>query len=278
FEPTRAIELIAKKKITWLMGVPATYLFMSQEPSFDTADFSSVRVMVVGGAPMPEALLETYAARGIDVVQGYGLTETAPNALLLPSESAGSKAGSAGKPYFFSDTRLMDEAGQLLEPPATGEIVVRGPIVMEGYWRREDATAEAIRDGWLHTGDVGRTDEEGFFWVVDRKKDMIISGGENVYPAEIENILYQMDGVAEAAVIGIPDAKWGETVHAIVVPKPGLGLSVDDVAAHCKASLAKFKVPRSIETRTDPLPRTPAGKVKKTELRAPFWEGRAKQI
>lgn len=268
FDAQRALDLIVKKQVTWLMGVPATYLFMSQQPGFGSADFSSVNTMVVGGAPMPEALLQTYAAKGVDIVQGYGLTELSPNALLLPMEDASRKLGSAGKPYFFTDTRLSDD----------GEIIAAGPIVMQGYWKREDATGEAIRDGWLHTGDIGRLDDEGFFWVVDRKKDMIISGGENIYPAEIENVIYEHPSIAEVAVIGIPDDKWGESVHAMVVAKEGMHCVVEDVLQHCRTRLAAFKVPRSVEVRNDPLPRTPAGKVQKTELRKPFWEGHSKPI
>ena len=278
FDAKRTLELIDKKKVTWLMGVPATYLFMSQDPGFSSADLSSVRVMVVGGAPMPEALLKEYQRHGIQIVQGYGLTELAPNALLLPSSEAEAKLGSAGKPYFFTDTRLMDDGGALAGTPATGEIVARGPVVMSGYWNRPDATAETIRDGWLHTGDVGRTDQEGFFYIVDRKKDMVITGGENVYPAEIENVLYEHPDVAEAAVIGIPDAKWGEAVHAIVVVKEGSTLTEESVVSHCAAKLARFKVPRSVQVRTEALPRTPAGKVRKPELRDPFWEGHEKII
>ena len=278
FDPAKTLGIIQKKKVTWLMGVPATYLFMSQQPAFEHADFSSVRSMVVGGAPMPESLLQTYTSRGIKITQGYGLTELSPNALLLPMEHATSKLGSAGKPYFFSDTRLVDEQDAVIEGTGTGEIVARGPIVMPGYWKRADATSEAIKDGWLHTGDVGRKDEDGFFWVVDRKKDMIITGGENVYPAEVENALYEHSDIGEAAVIGIPDDKWGEKVHAIVVPKEGADLTEDAISDHCRARLAGFKVPRSIELRKEPLPRTPAGKVKKTELRQPWWEGRVKKI
>lgn len=278
FDPQRCIDLIAKKKVTWLMGVPATYLFMSQQPGFASADLSSVRVMVVGGAPMPEVLLKEYQQKGINIVQGYGLTELAPNALLLPSQEVEGRLGSAGKPYFFTDTQLMDDEGKILDAPATGEIVARGPVVMQGYRGRPDATAETIRDGWLHTGDVGRTDAEGFFYIVDRKKDMVITGGENVYPAEIENVLYEHPDIAEAAVIGIPDAKWGETVHAIVVVKEGSTLTEDSVITHCASKLAKFKVPRTVQIRSEALPRTPAGKVRKPELREPFWEGHGKNI
>ncbi|MGH9198923.1 MAG: AMP-binding protein, partial [Acidimicrobiia bacterium] len=278
FDAGRALKLIPKKKVTLLMGVPATYLFMSQQPGFEDADFSSVRTMVVGGAPMPEALLETYAARGIAIVQGYGLTELAPNALLLPARDAGRKLGSAGKPYFFSDTRLADDQGDPIEGEGVGEVIARGPIVMSGYYKREDATAETIRKGWLHTGDVARRDDEGYFFIVDRKKDMIISGGENIYPAEIENTIYQHPDVGEVAVVGVPDEKWGESPHAIVIPKEGKTLTEADVIAFCRERLAKFKVPRSVTITSSALPRTPAGKVRKPELRAPYWDQQKKNI
>ena len=278
FDASRINALIPKKQITFLMGVPATYLFMSQDPSFESADYGSVRTMVAGGAPMPGALLQLYSERGIDIVQGYGLTELAPNGLILPALEAARKAGSAGKPYFFADTRLMDESGNLLDPPAEGEIVARGPSVMAGYWKAPDATAEAIKDGWLHTGDVGRTDEDGFFYVVDRKKDMIISGGENVYPAEVENAIFEHDAVAEVAVIGVPSERWGESAHAIVVAKQDTVITDREIIEHCESRLARFKVPKSVEIREEPLPRTPAGKVRKPELRRPFWEGRETRI
>ena len=271
FEPNRILELIPKKSVTLIMGVPANYLFMSQQPSFEDADFSSIRMAVVGGAPMPEALLQTYADKGVAMVQGYGLTELAPNALLLPSEDASRKLGSAGRPYVFTDTRLMDDAGDLIDGSGKGEIVARGPVVMSGYWNRPDATAETIKDGWLHTGDVGELDEEGFFKVVDRVKDMIISGGENIYPAEVENVIYEHPSVGEVAVIGVPSEQWGEAVHAIVVPKEGASIDGPTVIEHCTAKLAKFKLPRTVEIRSEPLPRTPAGKVKKPELRKPYW-------
>lgn len=278
FNAERILELIPRKKVTMIMGVPATYLFMSQAPGFANADLSTVRLMIVGGAPMPEPLLRTYAARGIDIVQGYGLTELAPNALILPMDEAQTRLGSAGKPYFFTDTHLMDESGALLGPGSTGEIVASGPVVMQGYWKRDDATSETVRDGWLHTGDIGRMDADGFVWVVDRTKDMIITGGENVYPAEIENVLYALDEVSEVAVIGVPDVRWGESILAIVVAKAGREVTEADVIGHCHKHLGRFKVPRQVEIRSEPLPRTPAGKVRKSELRAPYWEGQEKKV
>ena len=191
FDAARALELIAERRVTTMMGVPATYLFLAQEPGFADADLSSLRLAVVGGAPMPEALLETWLERGIEIVQGYGLTEAAPNVLCLPPEDARRKLGFAGKPYPHVDVALRDpDGGALVEGPATGELVVRGPNVFAGYWRNPEATAAAFAEGWLLTGDVAERDAEGFYRIAGRIKDMVISGGENVYPAEIEDVLH----------------------------------------------------------------------------------------
>jgi fatty-acyl-CoA synthase len=191
FDPRRALELIETHRITTMMGVPANYLFVSQEPGFADADLSSLRLAVVGGAPMPQALLDTWAARGVDIVQGYGLTEAAPNVLCLPPEDARRKAGWAGKPYPYVECELSDD----------GELLVRGPNVFPGYWRNESATAEAFRGGWLLTGDVAERDDEGNYRIRGRVKDMVVSGGENVYPAEIEAVLHQHPAVTDAAVV-----------------------------------------------------------------------------
>ncbi len=190
FDPARALRLIAEERVTTMMGVPATYLFLSQEPGFADADLSSLRLAVVGGAPMPESLLETWIERGVEIVQGYGLTEAAPNVLCLPPEDARRKLGFAGKPYPHVDVALRDaETGTLVDGAGTGELVVRGPNVFAGYWRNPEATAAAFADGWLLTGDVAERDEEGFYRIAGRIKDMVVSGGENVYPAEIEDVL-----------------------------------------------------------------------------------------
>ena len=186
-----------------MMGVPANYLFMAEEPAFATADLSSLRRAVVGGAPMPEALLDTWSERGVEIVQGYGLTEAAPNVLVLPPEDAARKRGFAGKPYPHVDVELRDpETGRVVDGPGEGELVVRGPNVFAGYWRNPEATAETLVDGWLHTGDVARRDDEGYFRLVGRTKDVVISGGENIYPAEVENVLHEHPAVTEAAVVG----------------------------------------------------------------------------
>jgi fatty-acyl-CoA synthase len=266
FDPARCLALIEEKRVTTLMGVPAIYLFMSQEPAFDEADLSSLRRAVVGGAPMPEALLETWHARGVDIVQGYGLTEAAPNVLCLPAEDAVRKQGFAGKPYPNVDVALRDpESGRLLEGPAEGELVVRGPNVFAGYWRNPEATAAALADGWLLTGDVAQRDEEGYYRIAARLKDMYISGGENVYPAEVESVLHEHPAVADAAVVAVPDERWGEVGIAVVVPA-GAASDEDELLEHCAARLARFKVPRGVRF-VDELPRSGMGKVLKDELR-----------
>jgi fatty-acyl-CoA synthase len=254
FEPARALRLIEEKRVTTMMGVPATYLFMAQQPGFADADLSSLERAVVGGAPMPEALLELYADRGAAIVQGYGLTEAAPNVLCLPPEDAVRKLGCAGKPYPFVDVRLSPES----------ELQVRGPNVFPGYWRNEEATAAAFTDdGWLRTGDVAERDDEGFYRIKGRLKEMFISGGENVYPAEVEAVLHEHPGVTDAAVLGVADERWGEVGMAFVVAD---GIGEDELVEWCRARLARFKVPKSFRFIGE-IPRNGMGKVQKQELR-----------
>jgi fatty-acyl-CoA synthase len=268
FDAERCLHLIAERGVTTMMGVPAIYLFMSQAPGFESADLSTLRRAVVGGAPMPEALLETWHARGVAVVQGYGLTEAAPNVLCLPPEEATRKLGYAGKPYPHVDVALRDpESGRLVDGPATGELVVRGPNVFAGYWQNAGATAEAFADGWLLTGDLAERDEEGFYRIQGRLKDMYISGGENVYPAEVENVLHDHEDVADAAVVAVPDERWGETGVAFIVVRDGAAVSEEELLLHCRARLAKYKVPRAVRL-VDELPRSAMNKVLKDELRA----------
>ena len=266
FDAARCLRLIEEKRVTTMMGVPAIYLFMAQEPRFAETDLSSLRRAVVGGAPMPEALLAMWLERGVAIVQGYGLTEAAPNVLCLPPEDAVRKAGSAGKPYPFVETAVRDtETAQLLDGAATGELVVRGPNVFAGYWRNPEETAAAFADGWLRTGDIVERDNEGVYRVCGRLKDMYISGGENVYPAEVEAVLHEHAAVADAAVVGVPDERWGEVGVAFVVLEPGAGLSEGDLVEHCRTLLASFKVPREVRF-VDSLPRSGMDKVLKSEL------------
>ena len=264
FDPARALQLIAEKRVTTIMGVPATYLFMAQDPGFAGADLWSLRRAVVGGAPMPEALLETWHERGVEIVQGYGLTEAAPNVLCLPPEDAARKRGFAGKPYPHVDVALRDpESGRLLDGPAEGELLVKGPNVFAGYWRNTEATDAAFADGWLLTGDVAARDDEGYYRIVGRTKDMVISGGENVYPAEIENALHEHPAVKEAAVVGVPDERWGEACLAFVVL--GSEATEEQLLEHCRGRLARYKVPKGVRF-VESLPRNALDKVVKSEL------------
>jgi fatty-acyl-CoA synthase len=267
FDAARALRLIAEKGVTTMMGVPATYLFLAEDSSFASADLSSLRLAVVGGAPMPESLLETWKERGVEIVQGYGLTEAAPNVLCLPPEDASRKLGFAGRPYPHVDVALRDtETGALLDGPATGELVVRGPNIFPGYWRDPDATAAAFAGEWLLTGDLATRDEDGYYRIAGRLKDLVISGGENVYPAEIEDVLHAHPGVAEAAVIGIPDERWGEVCVAYVALRREVEVTATELVEWCGDRLARFKVPRDIHF-VDALPRSGVGKVLKGELR-----------
>jgi fatty-acyl-CoA synthase len=255
FDAARCLALIEEKRVTTMMGVPANYLFLSQQPSFATADLSSLRRAVVGGAPMPVALLEVWHERGVDIVQGYGLTEAAPNVLCLPPEDAVRKAGWAGKPYPHVDVRLSEER----------ELEVRGPNVFPGYWRNSEATKEVLDGGWLRTGDVAERDDEGFYRIKGRLKDMYISGGENVYPAEVESVLHEHPAVADAAVVGVPDERWGEIGIAFVVR--ARDVTQQSLVEFMGERLARFKLPKAV-TFVDELPRSAIGKVLKDELRA----------
>ena len=276
FDPGLTLKTLSDPAhpVTHMFGVPSIYLFLSQHPDFDSTDLSSVHSWGCGGAPMPVAVLEKYARRNIVIQMGFGMTETSPTVFLCDKRRALAKPTSVGKPLQHTRVRVVREDFSETVPGEVGEVVISGPNVTPGYWQRPDAnvesfTVDAHGQRWLHSGDAGMTDDEGCIYIVDRYKDMYISGGENVYPAEIEQILYQIEGVAEAAVIGVPDAKWGESGLAILVVKPDTTLDPAAVLAHCRANLAKFKVPREVAF-IDALPRNAAGKVLKRDLRARF--------
>ena len=271
FDPGQALALISDpaQAINVFFGVPAIYQFMAQHPAFATADFSRLLIGGVGGAPMPVPLLKTWEARGVALQQGYGMTETSPAVLTLDREDAVRKAGSSGKPVLHTEVRIVRPDGADAAVGELGELWVKGPNVTPGYWNRPDANASSFTDGWLHTGDATRVDEDGFYYIVDRWKDMYISGGENVYPAEVESVLHQLDAIAEAAIIGVPDAQWGEVGLAIVAVKPGHSLTETAIQAHCAANLARFKCPRLIRF-VDALPRNATGKIHKPTLRKDF--------
>ena len=271
FDPGLALRLIndPAQGINVFFGVPAIYQFMAQHPDFASADFSRLVVGGVGGAPMPVPLLNIWEERGVALQQGYGMTETSPAVLVLDREDAVRKAGSAGKPVLHTEVRIVQPDGSDAPVGELGELWVKGPNITPGYWNKPEANASSFTDGWLHTGDATRVDEEGFYYIVDRWKDMYISGGENVYPAEVENVLYQIDGIAEAAVIGVPDERWGEVGVAIVAVKPGQKLDEAEIRAHCAANLARFKCPATIRF-VEALPRNATGKVHKPTLREQF--------
>ena len=272
FDPAVVLADVQRHGVTTMFGVPAMFQFMAQDPTFAETDLSSLRMLICGGAPCPESLLKTWETRGVPIQQGYGLTETAPMVSFLAPEYALSKLGSSGRPPLFTEVRLFEVDGSkpVTEPGAKGEILTRGPNVMRGYWRNPEATAEAIDpDGWFHTGDVGWMDADGFLTICDRVKDMIISGGENVYPAEVENVIYQHPGIAEAAVVGVPDEEWGETVCAVVALRPGQRLELEQLREFAGAQLARYKLPRRLEI-VPALPRNATGKTLKRELRNQF--------
>ena len=271
FDPALALQLISdpSHRINVFFGVPSIYQFMAQHPAFASSDFSRLVIGGVGGAPMPVPLLKVWEQRGVALQQGYGMTETSPAVLTLDREDAVRKAGSSGKPVLHTEVRIIRPDGSDAGVGELGELWVKGPNVTPGYWNRPDANASSFTDGWLHTGDAARIDEEGFYTIVDRWKDMYISGGENVYPAEVENVLHQLAAIAEAAVIGIPSEQWGETGMAIVAVKPGHGITEAEIHAHCAANLARFKCPRLIRF-VDALPRNATGKIHKPTLRKNF--------
>ncbi|MDB5682275.1 MAG: O-succinylbenzoic acid--CoA ligase [Sphingomonas bacterium] len=268
FDAGAAIEAIERHQVTTTFGVPAMMLFMSQHPRFDTANLASMRLYVAGGAPVPEPLLHTYFKRGIPVSQCYGLSEATAATVFLETSRAFVKRGTAGRAGIMAEIKLIDGEGQAIsETDAKGEICVRGGNVSVGYWRNAEATAKAIdADGWLKTGDVGQLDSDGFLTVCDRVKDMIISGGENVYPAEIESVLFEHPAIANVAVIGRPDDRWGERVVAVAVAKDGEAIDLSELQAFCDGRLARYKVPRELHV-LDALPLNGSGKVVKTILR-----------
>jgi acyl-CoA synthetase (AMP-forming)/AMP-acid ligase II len=268
FDPTKIWQAYADEKITVTIAVPAMLNFMLKTYDAAAYDLSNLRWIMSGAAPVPAILIEKYAALGFEIHQVYGLTETCGPACLISPEEAVKRAGSTGKAFFHTDVKVVDSEGNEVAPNETGEVLIRGPHIMKGYWNRPEATAETVIDGWLHSGDVAMVDDEGFVYIQDRIKDMIISGGENVYPAEIENILSGLPGVQEVAVIGLPSPKWGESPLAVVV-KSDEKLTDSDVLDFCKGKLAPFKLPKGVEF-IDVIPRNPTGKVLKRLLREQF--------
>ncbi|MBX5476216.1 MAG: long-chain fatty acid--CoA ligase [Clostridia bacterium] len=268
FDPQAVLELIRTCRPTSFPGVPTMYVAINSLPGVTPEDLSSLRVCNSGGAAMPVEVMREFERRtGATVVEGYGLSEASPVTHTNPTTGL-RKPGSIGLPLPDTECRIVDvETGERDVPVGeVGELCIRGPQVMKGYWNRPEETAETLRDGWLHTGDIARMDEDGYFYITDRKKEMIIAGGYNVYPREVEEVLYAHPGVKEAAVVGVPDPYRGETIKAFVVTKPGVVLAAGELDAHCRAHLAPYKVPREYEFRDD-LPKSMVGKVLRRVLR-----------
>jgi long-chain acyl-CoA synthetase len=290
FNPVQILETIQQERITQATLVPTMINALLQVPTIRDYDLSSLQHILYGASPMPlEVLKKAMSVFSCQFVQAYGLTEAGPTLTVLPWEAhlhalqaePGSpearRLTSAGQPLIGLDVRVVDEQGQEVAIGEVGEIVARGPNIMQGYWKMAEETAYGLRDGWLHTGDLATRDEQSFFYVVDRKKDMIVSGGENIYSAETENALYAHPAVLEAAVIGVPDSKWGERVHAVVVLKPGQHATEEELVACCRERIASYKVPRSLEF-IDTLPKSAAGKILKRTLRDKYWQGQTRQV
>ncbi|WP_333737756.1 acyl-CoA synthetase [Streptomyces sp. IBSBF 2806] len=269
FDPAATFDLIERHRITFMFGVPTMFEQVARHPRWPDADLSSLRILTCGGSPVSTPLIAAYQERGLTFLQGYGMTEASPGTLFLDAEHAISKAGSAGVPHFFSDVRVLLPDLTPADVGETGEVVVRGPHVMPGYWGLPEETAASFVDGWFRSGDAARVDEDGYVHIVDRIKDMIISGGENIYPAEIEDLLLTHPDVVECAVIGVSDDKWGEVPRAVIVPREGASLDPDDVLASLAGRLAKYKIPKSVVV-ADELPRTASGKLLKSRVRSRF--------
>jgi len=265
FQPAQALESISRERATLVFMVPTMFQMMSQEADFATADLSSVRFCISGGAPCPSSIYEAYWAKGLVFKQGYGLTEAGPNCFSLHSDDVQRKKGSIGKPVFHSEVKLVDAEGEKVSANRVGELLIQGNHLATGYWQNPEATAATFRNGWLHTGDLACRDEEGYYSIVGRKKELIISGGENIYPAEVEAVLNSHPGVTEAAVIGVAHDKWGEVPKAFLVLRSENSLTEEEVIRYCRRHLASYKVPKEVEFRSV-LPHSVAGKLLKREL------------
>ena len=267
WDPARYLELMTDPAlgITHTIGVPVQYTMLAEQPGFADATFPTLQVAGVGAAPVPTELLDVWAAKGVNLATVYGLTE-AFSVCYLPPHTAREKPGSVGHRMMHTRLKVADAAGERVKPGEIGEIMIKGPAVTPGYWRSPEETEAAFLDGWFRTGDAGRIDDEGAIYIEGRYKDVFISGGENVYPAEIENVLDSMEGVVLAAVVGVPDSRWGEVGLAVIQPRSGSELDDEQVVDYLKARLAAFKVPKHV-VFVEALPMNAQGKVQKDELR-----------
>ena len=267
FEPGQVLRTVEAERITMLSGVPTTFQMLQEHSDWESTDISSLHNLTCGGSRVPDRMIEAYEKRGLAFSCGYGMTETAPGATAMPPQMTKHKIGSSGMKHFFTDVKIVDELGAELGPGEVGEIWVSGPNVIREYWHRPDATATAFSDGWFRSGDLGYFDEDGYIYISDRLKDMIISGGENIYSAEVESLIMELPQISAVALVGVPDEKWGEVPLAVVTLSPGASLTGQDVVDHLTGRLAKYKIPKQV-VFTDELPRTASGKVRKAELRA----------
>ena len=270
FDPRRTLELVQQHHATTISGVPTTYQMLCEHPDWDATDLSSLNKLTCGGSAVPMRVLEAYERRGLRFSNGYGMTETAPGATTLPAARSRDKAGSSGLPHFFTDVRVADPlepASGPAAPGTVGEIQIKGPNVIHQYWNRPGASADSYTaDGWFKSGDMGYKDPDGFVFISDRLKDMIISGGENIYPAEVEQAIAELDAVGSVAVIGVPDEKWGEVPRAVVLLREGSRLTEEQLRSHLEGRLARYKIPKSV-VFVDEMPRTASGKIRKADLR-----------
>jgi len=283
FNPAGVIDLIETHQVTDTLMVPTMIGMCLASDEYRPERLASLRRLVYGASPMPEATLNRLLSDlpDLELIQGYGMTEACSTvSLLLPEDHVpdSPRLRSVGRPALGMRVSIQDEAGNLLPPGQIGEVCARGGNLMREYWNKPEATAEVLRDDWYHTGDAGYMDEDGYLYLVDRVKDMIVTGGENVYSAEVESAISTHPHVAQVAVIGIPHEQWGEAVHAIIVPHPGVEITAEVIISHARQSIAGYKVPKSVEFRSEPLPLSGALKVLKRELRRPYWEGRDKSI
>jgi fatty-acyl-CoA synthase len=270
FEPGRALELIERHGVTMLSGVPTTYQLLADHPRWNSTDLGTLKKLTCGGSAVPTRILNAYEQRGLSFSQGYGMTETSPGATSLAPDMTRAKQGSVGLPHFFTDVRIADESGAMVSRGTVGEIEITGPNVFAGYLNLPDETAATFSpDGWFRTGDMGYLDADGYLFIADRLKDMIISGGENIYPAEVENLINDIDGVTGVAVIGVPDQTWGEVPWAVLTVSEGASVTLEDVRSRLNGRIARFKLPKNVIV-VDELPRTASGKVRKADLRARF--------
>lgn len=265
FDLDQTFDLIESNSITHFIGVPTMFVMMQQHERWKTADFSRMKLVISGGASCPLPVMQKFWDKGVDFKMGYGLTEATGNNFWLPPSDVRRKIGSVGYPIFHIDMKVVRSDGRTCNPNEEGELLIRGPHITPGYWNKPEETAQTIKNGWLHTGDIARQDEDGCFYIIGRSKDMFISGGENVYPAEVESVMHAHPAVAEAALIGVPHEKWGEVGRAFVVVEEGQTLTEEELLAFMRQRLAKYKIPHSV-VFVNELPKTAIGKIDKKKL------------